>query len=162
LAGRLFALRAAAFFFAGLRAAPFFAGRFAVFGALLRAAFFAGFFAGLFAAFFAGFFATFRALFAAAFFGDFVAAFIPDPPARAPALDPLPLRPEPGAARSGVLGGIVNAGGEAGGGNGSLMGVSSIHPPLVQPVSISSNPDIGAPCSQRGVTRRRYWPPGPS
>jgi hypothetical protein len=50
--------------------------------------------------------------------------------------------------------GIAKAGDGVGGGSGSPdIGVSSIHPPLVQPVSISSSPDIGAP-----LARGAAWP----
>jgi len=151
---RPLALRAAAFFLAGLRTA-FFAVRFA--------AFFVDFFAAFLADLRAVFFVDFRADVFAAFFADFRdgdgrARVLPM--LRSAAADPLPLRPLPGAPRSGVLAGAENAGaGGTGGGRGSDMGLSSIHPPLVQPVSISSSPDIGAPCSQRGATRRRVLAP---
>ena len=159
---RPFALRDDAFFLAGLRAAAFFA-------AFRRPVFFAAFRVDFLAAFRVDFFAALRVDFFAAFFGAFFAAFRgaagrarAGSELRAAALDPFPLRPAPGAARSGALEDADCAGvGETGGGNGSDRGVSSIHPPLVQPVSISSNPDIGAPCSQRGATRRRFRPPGP-
>jgi hypothetical protein len=177
LAGRLravlrpLALRDEAFFFAGLRADVFLADFlaalrrtdfFAAFFAVFFADFFAVFFADFFAVFFADFFAAFRAAFFGAFFADFrgsAGRARVGSELLAAALEPFPLRPAPGAARSGAL---EEAGvGATGGGKGSDRGVSSIHPPLVQPVSISSNPDIGAPCSQRGATRRRFRPPGP-
>ena len=157
---RLAAPRAEAFFLAGRRAADFFAGFLAVF--------FADFLAVFFADFLTAFFAVFAADFFAAFFPDFFAAFrgaaARERDAVAPvrgAEDPL-SRLIPEAERSGAGAGAENAGaGGTGGGRGSDMGLSSIHPPLVQPVSISSDPDIGAPCSQRGATRRRFRPPGP-
>jgi hypothetical protein len=52
-------------------------------------------------------------------------------------------------ARSGARAGMANVGIGGGAGIGSLdIGESSIHPPLVQPVSISSSPDIGAPLAR--------------
>jgi hypothetical protein len=119
-------------FFAGrLGAARFLAGR-------------ADFFAGRFAAFFgddffrAAFFAVFLAAFLAVFFlaaGAFRAGF--------------GVAGISGMARSGARAGMANVGIGGGAGIGSLdIGESSIHPPLVQPVSISSSPDIGAPLAR--------------
>jgi hypothetical protein len=154
-----------AFFLAGRRAADFFA----AFLAAFRGDFFADFFADFRADFFELFFDDFRAAFPA----DFFAAFPADRPAAfreawLPELDAgfradAPLsRIESAADRLGMEAGLENAGaGGTGGGSGSDMGLSSIHPPLVQPVSISSDPDIGAPSAQRGATRRRFRPPGP-
>lgn len=151
---RFLAGRRAAFFvdfFAVFFLADFFAGR--------RADFFAPFFALFFALFFAAFLALFFTLFLAAFRAAFFGAFFFRGAAVLLARAGWAGVGRRAGAGSGVLEGIVKLG--AGGGNGSLMGVSSIHPPLVQPVSISSSPDIGAPCSQRGATRRRYRPRGP-
>jgi hypothetical protein len=117
-------------FFAGrLGAARFLAGR-------ARADFFAGRFAAFFGADF------FRADFFAAFLADFFAAFF------GAAFGVAGIA---GMARSGARAGMANAGVGigAGAGIGSLdIGESSIHPPLVQPVSISSSPDIGAPLAR--------------
>ena len=105
-----------------------------------RADFFAGFLADFFAAFFAVFF---RADFFAAFFAVFYATFV-----RA-ARAGFGVAGIAGMARSGARAGMANAGAGAGAGIGSLdIGESSIHPPLVQPVSISSSPDIGAPLAR--------------
>lgn len=172
LAGRRLdrALRlAVAFFLAGRRAADFFAGFLATFFVAFFAAFFVDFFTDFRADFFDADFDDLRAAlpadFFAAFFGDRPAAFretwLPELDADVLAAAPL-SRIESPVERAGMEAGLENAGaGGTGGGSGSDMGLSSIHPPLVQPVSISSDPDIGAPCAQRGATRRRFRPPGP-
>jgi hypothetical protein len=116
------------------------------------------------AVFFVDFFADFRAAFFADFFADFLAVFFVDffADSRGAALPELPLAFFAVEREAAGAPGLEGAGvGGTGDGRGSDMGLSSIHPPLVQPVSISSDPDIGAPCSQRGVTRRRFRPPGP-
>jgi hypothetical protein len=147
---------------AGFRAADFFAGRRTVERA---APFFAGalrelFFAPPREAFFAvprddfrdADRVVFRALPPLVFRGMLVREV--EPAGRADPVMPLAVLLRSGDA------GMVNAGGAGGGGSGSDIGFSSIHPPLVQPVSISSDPDIGAPSAQRGVTRRRFSPRG--
>ena len=121
--------------------ARFFAGR------DLAAAFFAGlddfFFAGR-----AGFFvARFADFFAA--LEDFFAAFGRAAVRAGGADSRRGVAGIAGAARSGVRDGMAKAGTGGGAGIGSLdIGESSIHPPLVQPVSISSCPDIGAPLAR--------------
>ncbi|HEX6644264.1 MAG TPA: hypothetical protein VF037_06285 [Gemmatimonadales bacterium] len=150
----------AALFLAGFRAAAFLAGRRTVerdaafFAGALREVFFAreAFFGALRDDFRPADWPDFRALLPPVFRGMVVREV--EPAGRAEPLIP----PEP-LPRSGEAG-IENAGGAGGGGSGSDIGFSSIHPPLVQPVSISSDPDIGAPSAQRGVTRRRFSPRG--
>lgn len=168
-------------FLAGRRVAPRLAARFVP---PRRLAFFADFRAAVFrvADFFAGRFDRFVALlafrdafFRVAFFREafFREAFFrgaaPDP-ARVP---PPPDRDElraigavglPAAAsadvarRAGVVAGMVKGlGGGGAAGIGSLdSGESSIQPPLVHPVSISSSPGIGAPL----LAARHDPPPG--
>lgn len=134
--------RRAAFFLAGRRVAAFLAGvRFAAFLAGLRsAAFFTGFRA---AAFFRG--ADF--FFAAVFFGAGRLAV---------RLAGFLARTGGGKGSIASTGGMLNVRG-GGGGSGSLdSGVSSIQPPLVQPVSRSSSGDIEAPW----IGLRHNQPPG--
>jgi hypothetical protein len=144
-----------------------------------RLAFFADFLPALFRAadFFAGRFDRFVALpdFREGFFRDafFPAAFLrgadPDPARLLPPPERDALRVigdagvvAPASAeatrRAGVVAGIVKGlGGGGAAGIGSLdSGESSIQPPLVHPVSISSSPGIGAPL----LAARHDPPPG--
>jgi hypothetical protein len=103
------ALLDAAFFLAGLRADCFvLVDFFAAFFAGFRVAFFADFLVAFFADFLVAFFADFAPVFFADFFVDFRDAAGREPlPRLIPpaAAEPLPLRPEPGAGRSGVSAG---------------------------------------------------------
>ena len=173
-APRLAAPRAEAFFLAGRRVDVFFVAFLADFLADFAADFFADFFADVLADFFEDFFVDFREAWPPELDVDFLADVdFPDElraaagrerelPAVLRAADEPLSRIDSEAVRFGMEAGLEKAGaGGTGGGRGSDMGLSSIHPPLVQPVSISSDPDIGAPCAQRGATRRRFRPPGP-
>ena len=163
-------------FFAGFFGV-FFADFLAVFFAAFFIDFFTDFVADFFTDFFTDFFADFFTDFFADFFGFFAAfagAFFPPllltvlpregplrsvparriPDVAAPAAESgvavmprsasfiHPLSPYPGAGLIGI-------------GTGSLViGVSSIHPALAQPDSLSSRWDIGSPRQLRGTARR--------
>jgi hypothetical protein len=118
-------------------------------GRALAAAFFAGRFVAFLADFFAGRFADFPAArLAGFFFAVFRAAFGRFAAGRDGA-SRRGVAGIAGMARSAGRAGMANAGTGGGAGIGSLdIGESSIHPPLVQPVSISSCPDIGAPLAR--------------